>query len=470
MNVTDILNIYTSSQFWPFFLAFLGGYVMMNVFLGRDRVVRYSELEKVLIAFGFGMLFWGSFFLAPTLAASVWFIFPAGISPLTLSAIIFCLISILALPSAVKPVPSEAVKRLTLLVLFIEIFVIWVFSFFFTSAFAGLRLYEFGIFWFLYWNWASFVTYLWMALALSICGTIFLWVYLYERLNVTLHNPFKKATLPKLKRILGSRFFLVYLVSIPLILLAGFSAVPVDRSLHVFTPGLIGHTELVPSTDNIAYLHLTRNWDDVSVSFSYYSLYSTSEEISQPFIPWGLKSVYLANPSNASLWIRDLTGVTSAIISDWPPLQIDVPVGVTYEPIYEQEGFSEVSAVTVSFGNYSGSSKFLVNFTYYQKSDTSSTFSVERNQLEIVDLGNGTWLETIGLQIRNNSPVRVQIPGVKYDHLYYANYTQIYDNETARPYDSLLSQRDMALFAVVEPNSAKNITMVISQTKNPLTY
>lgn len=122
MDVLDIWQIVSNPQIWPLFLTFVGGYIMMNVFIGHSRLKdSFSELEKILIAFGVGFLFEYFLFFPPVVLANFWYPFLPS-DPYVTSAILFCSVSAAILFYAIYDERKENfIKRTKRAVIFLMV-------------------------------------------------------------------------------------------------------------------------------------------------------------------------------------------------------------------------------------------------------------------------------------------------------------------------------------------------------------
>lgn len=473
MDVLDFWQILTNPQIWPLFLTFLGGYVMMNVFLGHSKLKKdFSELERILIAFGIGFLFVYFLFLPPVAMLNFWFPF-LGENAYVISAILFCAVASSALFYAIyeerREKFIEAAKKILLgsIVPFSFLIVLIL-----TVGFAALSWYPSYIVTLISYSWNSFMLLSLASFLMFTCGTFFLWIYV---LKLRLRESFKDQT----RRILKRRATIGASIVLIAVLVMGSLIVPLDKTFVLFTPhmqkgpeSLSDEMAMGKGYEKVVFISVRRGpRDNISSTYEYYALMSTSYEITVPRFRL-LSSLHISNPSNASFLMGEYYPSLPNAWEGWRKIWVAIPNNVTYKPNFREPPFaSEVSGLTISFGNISGGSRFFANLTYWQEISFIKNVEIEYHNLTFADLGNGTWMETHTIEIRNNSNDTLDIPALEYDYFNFdcviRNSTSVYFNGNVRPYAELVGPTRLALPVWAPAQMASNLTITFLTTENP---
>ncbi|MCW4006078.1 MAG: hypothetical protein NWF04_05735 [Candidatus Bathyarchaeota archaeon] len=483
MDVTDVWKILTEPQFWPFFLAFLGGYVMMNIFLGRKKVKSFTELERILLAFGLGTFVWFCFFLQPFFIANFWFgILGDGVY--SVSAGFFCLVTVVFSPVIKLWGPSDEMKKTVKTLMILDIFCLLVLFLVCCMVLFGLPSYPTGILTLIENSWGRFWKYVLFANFFAILGFYLFWAYFIEGVFTTnfSHRRFIKGKLPKFLRYLKNRSSKSALISLLVcaLMIMGLLAAPWDLASGFFTPAVHEETQMCLEensfvvADRIVYLNATWIMDNrIDVVTDTYCAYLTSYLIKPPSFPWGLKEYYIENPSNASFLLEDKPSphghYTPALSVNWPKLGIIVPPAVSttvsYQTGSESEIFREVSSIVLSFADFTEGS-FSANLTYYQQVESEGLALVYHDRV-LQELEDGNWLETQYIDVENTSNESFYIPGLWYNKLSSANSSQVYNDGKLWVQHGLYRYDGIAMDMGVEPQSTKNITIHIMHTVKP---
>jgi hypothetical protein len=470
MDINDILQLLTNPQAWPLFLAFLGGYVMMNVFFERAKVKDLPELERILIAFGIGLLFeYFLFYPLVTLASFWWPSFSNN--NVTFSAFLFCAVSGSALFLTIHNEPKlnivGAVKRILIFsTIVLSAVVIFVSSIDVGEA-TGYQTYTMSL---ISGSWNAFTGLTIFSLVLFVIGAFFVWSYILKTaVNETLDIKF-----PAFEKLHIS--LMVAILFIPL--LAGSIVVPMDTSAILFTPRMQTGAQVLSSimqTQNgfytVVFINATRGPENnVSAEYHYYALMNTTYNITLP--TWRfLSSVYISNPSNTSFTMgQNYPYLPSASATDTWQLYAAAPENVTYNPILKQTPTFEtrVTALVFDFGNFTGNSSLTLTLSYWQEIDPIDKVKIDYGNLTFTDLGNGTWTETHTIMITNNSndTLIIDYDGFNFDYVI-RNSTNVYVNGTSAIYSELVSLNRLATEVRVPPQTMSNVTMSFQTTRNP---
>jgi hypothetical protein len=472
MEITDILQVLSNPQAWPLFLAFLGGYVMMNVFLEREKVKKFTELERLLIAFGIGVLFEYFLFYPLVTLASFWWPSFANDNP-TFSAILFCAVSGSALLVTIHNETKPKIVHFTKKILTFSTVVLAGIVIFISSVdmgvFTGYQPHTLDL---ISGSWNTFTSSAIISLAWFVFGVFFVWIYvlktaLNESLDIKFPSP-KKHHIP----------LIAALVIIPLI--AGAIVVPIDTSGILFTPRMHTGDQLLSSEmktndgfEKVLFISATRGpGNNISTEYHYYALMNTTYNITLPTIWRLLSSVYVDNPSNTSFTMGQYSPSLPSATDSWK-LYVAAPDNVTCNPILIQTPAyqTKVTGLKLDFGNFTGNSSFPTTLTYWQEIDPPDDVRIDYANLTFTDLGNGTWTETHTIMITNNSNDTLFIPAMDYDRF---NFDYVIKNSTIAYLDgNLMSwtepvwQTRISLHVWIQPQTVSNLTVSFQTTRNP---
>jgi len=471
MEITDILQVLTNPQAWPLFLTFLGGYVMMNVFFERAKVKNLKELERVLIAFGIGVLFEYFLFYPMVTLASFWWSFSDN---LTFSAILFCAVSGSALFITIHDEPKLKIVGTTKRILNFSIIVLTAVVILVISIDSGVATwYQPYTLRLISGSWNSFTYSAVSSLALFAIGVFFIWAYILktsvnETVNIKIRGALKKHhILP-----------IVALVAIPLI--AGIIIVPIDTNAILFTPHMETGAQVLSSVmqtskgfEKVVFISATRGpANNISAEYHYYALMNTTYNITLPTLWRLLSSVYVDNPSNTSFMMGQYYPSLPSATESWK-LYVAAPDNVTYNPIFKQTPTYEtkVTGLIFDIGNFTGNTSLAATLTYWQEIDPIDKVKIDYGNLTFADLGNGTWTETHTIVITNNSNDTLFIPAMDYDRFNFdyviRNSTNAYLNESLIFLCELVSQTRLSLHIWVQPQTMSNVTISFQTTRNP---
>jgi hypothetical protein len=469
VEITDILQLITNPQAMPLFLTFLGGYVMMNVFFERGKVENFTELEKVLIAFGIGVLF--EYFLFYPLVMLTCFWWPFSDS-LVFSVILFCAVSgsalLLTIHKEPKPRIVGAAKRILSFSTIVLAIIVILISSIDLGVVAWYKPYTLHL---ISDSWNSFRNSAVSSLGLISFGVFFIWIYILKTaVNETLDIKF-----PALKK--HHILLMVAVVAIPLV--AGSIVVPMDTSAILFTPRMQTGAQVLSSImqirdgfEKVVFINATRVWgNNISAEYHYYALMNTTYNITLP--TWRLlSSVYIDNPSNTSFTMGQYYPSLPSATDSWK-LYVAPPDNVTYNPLLKQTPTFEtkVTGLIFDLGDFTGNASLTTTLTYWQEIDPIDKVKIDYGNLTIADLGNGTWTETHTIMITNNSNDTLFIPAMDYDRFNFGyvirNSTNAYVNGSLMPWAELVWQTRMSLHVWVQPQTVSNITISFQTTRNP---
>jgi hypothetical protein len=477
MNIIDLWQIVTNPDLYPLFLTFLGGYVMMNVFLARKKVTdSFSELEKFLVAFGIGSLFEYLLFLPLMSMATFWF--PSLNNGIQVSsALLFCLTSVVFLSCVIYGSSREVVIKKTKNILPL---LTWVVSLLMVSVLI-VTVVAHG----LYGNytlalisngWAAFSILSMASFALFASGVYLIWVFVLRISHRTLIKPVGNPIVYLLKNKKAVRRSLI---AVGITVMAAGLIVPLDLSLVLFTPHLTQGKEAISPAmshgngyDKILFINVTRGpRNNVSATYRYYALMSTSYSITLPTFRF-LSSVYIDNPSNASFMVGQYSPSLPDATDNWKKIYLVNPSNVTYEAnLASAPEANKILGLVVSCANYSGDASFPVNLTYWQEIGPIENLKVDYKNLTFTDLENDTWLETHTIEIDNHSNDTLWIPAMEYDQFNFEyvirNSTAVYQNGTAITYAQLIWPTRLGLNLMIPALSSSNVTMTYLATRNP---
>lgn len=471
MEITDILQVLTNPQAWPLFLTFLGGYVMMNVFFERAKVKNFTELERVLIAFGIGVLFEYFLFYPLVTLASFWRPFSDN---LAFSAILFCAVSGSALFLTIHNEPKLNIVGAAKRILNFSIIVMAAVVIFVSGIDLGVATwYQPYTLRLISGSWNSFTNSAVSSLALFAVGIFFIWAYILktsvnETINIKIRGALKKHhILP-----------IVALVAIPLI--AGIIIVPIDTNTILFTPHMETGAQMLSSImqthegfEKVVFINAIRGpGNNISAEYHYYALMNTTYNITLPILWRLLSSVYVDNPSNASFtmgqYYPSLPSATDAL-----KVYVAAPDNVTYNPILKQTPTYEtkVTGLIFDLGNFTGNASLTVTLTYWQEIDPIDKVKIDYGNLTFVDLGNGAWTETHTIMITNNSNDTVFIPAMDYDRFNFdyviKNTTTVYWNGNLVPWAEPVWQTRLSLDIWAQPQTISNVTISFQTKSDP---
>jgi len=472
MSLSDILQVFTNPQIWPLFLTFLGGYVMMNVFLGRNRLKKFSELEKILIAFGIGSLFEYFIFYPPVALFKFWF--PSLVDNVYMtSAFIFCIASAEALFFAIygerREKFIERTKRILMILLVSYSYFAVVAMIIALSIVSWYPHYDAKL---ISNSWGIFAFSAFLSLGSFFVGFFFLWVYV---LKLSLRR-FKD----KIMKSFTKRSVFRSLLMISLVLIIGVSIVPLDMQLGLFTPRMQAGEEAFSSKmrsssgfTKVVFINATRGPSgNASATYRYYALFNKTYEITLPALQL-LSSVYVDNPSNASFAIGQYYPGLPDPTEDWKNIYVTTPDNVTYQADMTESPLlgSIVAGLVFSFGNYSDNRSLAVTLNYWQEIGSIDNIRIDYGNRTFSDMGNGTWTETHTIKITNNSNDTLDIPAMEYDWFIsdyvIRNSTRVYLNGTLRPYSELFWSTRLAMDVFVYPGTVSNVTISFLTTSNP---
>jgi hypothetical protein len=449
-----------------------GGYVMMNVFFERVKVKGFTELERVLIAFGIGVLFEYFLFYPVVTLASFWWSFSDN---LTFSAILFCAVSGSALFITIHNEPKLKIVDTTKRILNFSIIVLAAVLILVSSIDLGVATwYQPYTLRLISDSWNSFTYSAVSSLALFAVGFFFIWSYILKTsVNKTVNIKIRGAL--KKHHILP----IVALVAIPLI--AGIIIVPIDTNAILFTPHMeTGAQVLSPimqtreGFDKVVFINATRgSGNNISAEYHYYALMSTAYNITLPTLWRRLLSVYVDNPSNTSFTMGQYYPYLPSATDTWK-LYVAAPDHVTYNPIFKQTPTYEtkVTGLIFDFGNFTGNTSLTATLTYWQEIDPIDKVKIDYDNLTFADLGNNTWTETHTIVITNNSNDTLSIPAMDYDRFNYGDYiirnsTTAYLNGSVIPYAEPVWQTRLSLHVWVQPHTMYNVTISFQTTRKP---
>jgi hypothetical protein len=445
---------------------------MMNVFFERLKVKGFTELERVLIAFGIGVLFeYFLFYPLVTLASFWWPLF--GSDNVIFSAFLFCAVSGSALFLTIHNEPKikivASTKRiLNFLMIALPAIVILVCS----IDLGVTTLYQPYTLRLISSSWNAFAGSAIFSLIWFAIGAFFVWSYILKTsVNETVDI--------KIRGVLKKHHILPIVALIALPLIAGIIIVPLDTSTILFTPHMESGAQMLSSImqaskgfEKAVFINATRGpRDNVSATYHYYALMNTTYNITLP--TWRLlSSVYVGNPSNTSFTMGQYyPGLPSA--TDTWKLYVAAPANVTFNPILKQTPTFEtrVTGFIFDFGNFTGNSSLIVTLTYWQEIDPIDKVKIDYGNLTFTDLGNGTWAETHNVMITNNSNDTLIIPAMDYDRFNFdyviRNTTIVYLNGNLIPWTQLVSENRLSLGVWVQPQTMSNVTISFQTTRNP---
>jgi hypothetical protein len=480
MEITDIWQVVTNPQIWPLFLTFLGGYVMMNVFIGRDRLKKQqvSDLERLLIALGIGFLFEYFLFLPTVFMISLWVPY-LGENAYMVSSILFCSVSAGALFFGMyaegRDSSIDGAKKILRIAIVIFSFVValtlsigWSVSFWYPYYILSLI-----------WKGSlSFMQLSCISFLLFLAGMFFLWIYVLK-LSPAFLKSFPRQLLADMKHRLFKKRVLLRAFAVVIIVSAvGFSIVPIELSLGLFTPRMQKGPEMFSSAlvagngfQKVLFMNATRGpGNNVSSVCQYYAFLNTTYNITLPSRGL-LSSVYVDNPSNASFSVGQYYPSLPSPTDTSMKMYVTVPDNVTYDAVIQQTPSleNEVTGLVFSFGNFSGNA-FLATLSYWQKISSINNVTVEYGNLTFNDLGNGTYTETHTILISNNSSDLLFIPALDYDRFNFdyviRNSTTVWMNGSLIPYAELVWQNRLALDVSAPPHTLCNLTISFQTTRN----
>ena len=471
MEITDILQVLTNPQAWPLFLTFLGGYVMMNVFFERVKVKNFTELERVLIAFGIGVLFEYSLFYPLVTLASFWRPFPDN---LAVSAILFCAVSSSALFFMIHDEPKlkivGAAKRILNFSIIVLAAVVILVSSIDLSVTMWYQPYTLRL---ISDSWNTFTGLAIFSLVSFVVGVFFIWSYILKTsVNGTIDFKIRGAL--KKHHVLP----IIALIALPLI--AGVIIVPIDTNAVLFTSRMqTGARMLSPimqtheGFDKVVFINATKVWgNNISAEYHYYALMNTTYNITLPTRWRLLSSVYVDNPSNTSFTMGQYYPSLPSATDAWK-LYVAAPDNVTYNPILKQTSTYEtkVTGLIFDFGNFTGNTSFTATLTYWEEIDPIDKVKIDYGNLTFADLGNNTWTETHTIVITNNSNDTLFIPAMDYDRFSFdyviKNSTTVYLNGSLVPWAEPVWQTRLSLHIWVQPQTMSNVTISFQTTRNP---
>ena len=481
MEITDIWQVVINPQLWPLFLTFLGGYVMMNVFIGHDRLKKqqFSDLERLLIALGIGFLFEYFLFLPAVLLVSLW-VPNLGENAYMVSSILFCSVSAGALfqgmydeardgsINGAKGILMRAIVIFSLVVS-LTLCIGWSVSFWYPHYILSL----------IWKGWSSFIQLSCISFLLFLAGTFFLWIYVL-RFSPTFLKSSPGQFLADLKhRLLKKRVLLRASAVVIVISAVGFSIVPTELSLGLFTPHMQKGPEMFSSALaagngfwKVLFINATRGpGNNISAVYEYYALLSTTYNITLPSHGL-LSSVYVDNPSNASFSLGQYYPSLPSSTDTSMKIYVTIPDNVTYNAVIQKTPSLEniVTGLVFSFENFSGKS-FLATLSYWQKINSVNNVAVEYGNLTFNDLGNGTYTETHTILIKNNSSDYLFVPAFDYDRFSFdyvvRNSTAVWMNGSLILYAQLVWENRLALDVSAPPNTLCNLTVSFQTTRNP---
>jgi hypothetical protein len=447
---------------------------MMNVFFERAKVKGFTELERVLIAFGIGVLFEYFLFYPLVTLASFWWPF-FGNDNLIFSAFVFCAVSASALFLTIHNEPKLRIVGAAKRVLSFSIIVLLAVVILVCSIYLGVATwYQPHTLRLISGSWNAFTGSTIFTLVWFEIGVFFVWSYILKTsLNETIDIAGAIRGALKKHHILP----IVALVALPLI--AGIIIVPIDTRAVLFTPHVETGGQMLSSImqaskgfEKVVFINATRGpRNNVSATYHYYALMNTKYNIALPTLWRLLSSVYVDNPSNTSFTMGQYyPGLPSA--TDTWKLYVAAPDNVTYNPILKQTPTfgTSVTGLIFDFGNYTGNNSLTVTLTYWQEIDPLDKVKINYGNLTFTDLGNGTWTETHSIMITNNSNDTLIIPAMDYDRFNdYAirNSTNAYLNGNLIPWAQLVWETRLSLGIWVQPQTMSNVTIAFQTTRNP---
>ncbi|MCJ7633508.1 hypothetical protein MUP77_14115 [Candidatus Bathyarchaeota archaeon] len=471
MEITDILQVLASPQAWPLFLTFLGGYVMMNVFFERTKVKNFTELERVLIAFGMGLLFEYFLFYPLVTLASFWR--PFSDNNLAFSAILFCAVSGSALFVTIHNEPKLKIVGVTKRILNFSIIALSAVVILVCSIALGVMTwYQPYTLRLISDSWNTFTGSAIFSLISFAIGAFFIWSYILKTsVNETIDI--------KIRGALKKHYILPIIPLIALPLIAGVIIVPIDTNAILFTPRMQTGARMLSSImqthegfEKVVFINATRVWgNNISAAYHYYALMNTTYNITLP--TWQLlSSVYIDNPSNASFtmgqYYPSLPSATDAL-----KLYVAAPDNVTYNPILKQTPTYEtkVTGLIFNLGNFTGNTSLTATLTYWQEIDPIDKVKIDYGNLTFADLGNGTWTETHTIMITNNSNDTLFIPAMDYDRFNFdyviKNTITVYWNGNLVPWAEPVWQTRLSLHIWAQPQTISNVTISFQTKSNP---
>lgn len=473
MNVSDVWQLVTNPQIWPLFLTFLGGYVMMNALLGREKVTELSELEKILVAFSIGALFTFTIFLPIVLIASFWFPYSGDLSMVASMLLIVASVVVLAYNAieSKKIDFQETTDRV--LSLAIIPFILFVASS--LAIEVGIQLfYPEHTTYLIAKNWSSFRDLSIVSLGLYSGGTFLFKIYICKSAE------FLEAK--NIEIMLKKRFIQTFLVAIPIIIIiTSLVLIPLDATFGFFTPRIIeGEESFSPQLsfgqDNyrVVFIDAIRGrGGKIDSTYRSYSLLEKKYEIKIPSIRL-LSSIYISNPSNTSYLINEYSQSLPNGYEGWERIRVLIPENVTYGSIPKNDLNNEesASAFTIIYDEKMDKSSFFVNFSYWQEVGSTEKIVVNYKDLIFTDLENGSWMETHIIEVLNHSNDTLYIPAVDYDRFNFdyviRNSTLTYFNDELRPFSQLIRPIRLGFMDVyISPQEMGKITITFLTNRNP---
>lgn len=463
MSINDLLQILINPQIWPLFLTFLGGYVMMRVMLDREKLKDFSELEKILISFGIGVLFEHFIFYPIVTLATFWW--PKIVeNAYIFSVFLFCVISAIALLYRINGYCEVQIIRGTRKIL-IAMFVCLSIFVMFNSivGWAATSWYEPYKLHIIAYGWNTYIGLNVVSIIIASAAFILFCEYLFkpllrEKLEIKC-PPFTRRTI------------VTGVILIVVIVTTALAIVPIDKSINIFTPRMEIGEEVFSSkmmyegSPIVLFIHAERvSQFNISAVYRFYGLMDKSHIITLPKIPL-LSSVYINNPSNTSFLKGEEGAPFVSSSENWKRIYLDVPRNVSYvfDMIETTMGESKVAGVTVSFTDFASKSSFVANLTYWQEIPQFSGIEAEHLPPTYTDLGNKTWLEEYTFKIRNNSNKFLYISAFEFDRFAFAvvhrDSIKVYRNGQLVPYAELVTLRRLGLSMYLYPGYSMNITV-----------
>ncbi len=473
MSLFDLSSIQLTPLSIFLATAALGGWIMMNAFLGRRYVKgkKLDDWEKRAIAAGIGLLFEGTLFLPPLILVNFWLGLPVNI--LYVASAFFLSVSFGVIfqfkYGEKKDKTKQGFQKGAKSILTFSVFCYSLTLVFVSSVGLGAFLYSKFTFLMISNVWGTF-TILAIILYFIFCsGVLFTWLFV---LNVSSFNQWRINA----RQVIRKRGFLFICLFILTVFMAGFLIPPIDAQFALLTPKVIEEKPAYsPQMTSISlFINSSRQINEVISNFSSFVLMERDYKVQIP-VSRSLESIIIKNPSNVGCKIGDKNNysVMPESTIDIEEIAINIPSGVSYKALLKdpKDPSSEVWALLISFDGFSGNS-FWANITYWQEVDLTKNLHIPTYQIGIEDLGNGTWMETHTLAINNENNESLWIPYLYCDwfsmNYVQTNTTVVYLNGHIQPANEIINLHQLYVNNFVSSLRVTNLTFTFLDNQNPI--
>jgi len=463
--IMDILELLTRPNLMPLMLVFLCGYITVRVLVKKQLLKRFSELEKILIGLGIGLLLNSFLFLPLVLTITFWW--PSlKANAYMISVSFFSLTSAMLLFSKIQGFSENQLLDKALRVLRYSI--VGVFALLLFSCIIGygtLSWYEFYITQLITQDWQMFANTNFLNVFIFCLGIFLVIVFFFEpltRKNKEIRSPFRLLELSPLFFKKSTIGFLI------LVMFCSLLIVPLDKQFNLFTPRMESkketyYAERGPFDEIVLFIYAERvNPNKTQNNYRFFRLMNKSYTITPPRWHSLATSLYIANPSNTSFEAGENRPFLSCL-DDWKRVWVSVPNGVTYHFNFTDRDLGrKLKGIEMSFAERPEKDIFVANLTYWQE--------VEQHEINIISLvdyfpvGNNSWLERYMYIIMNNADKSIEMPGFEFDRFVYAvvNRTsvKVYYDGHLQPGIDLLHDR-LAVWLHIGPRRTANITITL---------